>query len=333
LLQDSDPKMALRSVNTDDPLAPVCRKLSSKWNRRNPSTRLLRGVLSKDSFLSKTCKRKCKLSRFNRHMLSSCSRRNNKYKEKKIRRPVRKYTMQKGAAIEFLDILDQEKRKVDLNEGMYNPTMPRNRNDQTCELKDIVPYLLNKSPEARRKHDLVSDIANCIRTFWLGSLFIWEIRPKYSNANKHEPAITTSKPYRERFRFPNDPITAPITSQLSENCVVDLICNQGRKVTLVLWMRKSYSVKFLGHIPERVRQIPFAEEVTGMTYDLKRRLLWIFGNRRLIAFHVNADPGCISIVYSLCHRLGNLAMEYDPEHDYLVGSFGSFLVTLRQKDS
>jgi len=225
-----------------------------------------------------------------------------------------------------MDILDEEKRRV------YKPTTSIYRNYQTCELKDIVPCLLNTSFKSRRKHDLISDIANCVRIFWLGSLFIWEIRPKYSPANEDEQALAAPIPCRERFRFPNDPITEPLTSQLSENCVVDLICNQGRKVTLVLWLRKSYSVKFLGYIPDRVRQIPFAEEVTGMTYDSKRQLLWIFGNRRLIAFHVNADLGYISIVYSLCHRLGNMAMEYDPEEDYLVGTFGSFLITLRQKD-
>lgn len=237
--------------------------------------------------------------------------------------------MNRGAST---DISYENKREEDKNVGMYMPSTSLKRNYQTCELKDIVPYLLNESPKARQQHDLVSAIANCVKTFWLGSLFFWEIRPEISRATAHQQTIVPSNPYRALFRFPNDPITAPITSQLSENCVVDLICNQGRKVSLVLWMRKSNSVKFLGHIPDRVQQIPFAKEVTGMTYDLKRRLLWVFGNRRLIAFHVNVNPGCLSIVYSLCHRLGNMAMEYDPEHDYLVGTFGSFRVTLRQKD-
>jgi hypothetical protein len=299
-----------------------------QWKQKNPSIRLLRVVLSKDSCLSKTIQRKCKLSRFNKNsMILSCSKRDRKPREKNIRRPVRKYSVHRGPAIEFLGKLDQEKRRI------YEQTAAINRSFQVCELKDIVPYLLNKPSTARRKHDLISDVANCVRIFWLGSLFIWEIRSKYSPANEHDQAFATPNPYRERYRFPNDPITAPITSQLSEDCVVDLICNQGRKVSLVLWLRKSISVRFLGHIPDRVRQIPFAKEVTGMTYDRKRHLLWIFGNRRLIAFHINVDPGCISIVYSLCHRLGNMAMEYDPEHDHLVGSFGSFLITLRQKDS
>jgi len=239
--------------------------------------------------------------------------------------------MHRGASAEFVDVLDLAKRETDGKEGMYKTSTPLERKYHRCELKDIVPYLLNESPKARQQHDLVATVANCVRTFWQGSLF-WEIRPILVSALAYEQTTSAGNHNRALYRYPNNPITAPITSQLSENCLVDLICNQGRKVTLVLWMRRRNSVKFLGQIPDRVCQIPFAEEVTGMTYDLKRRLLWIFGNRRLIAFHVNIDPGYISIVYSLCHQLGNMAMEYDREHDYLVGTFGSFRVTLRQKD-
>jgi len=236
--------------------------------------------------------------------------------------------LHRGTSAEFVDVVHQEKREADGKERRHKPSTSFK---ETCELKDIVPYLLNKSSENSRQHDLVSAIANCVRSFWQGSLFLWEIRPK-SGATGYEQTIAAQNAYCA-FRFPNNPITAPITSKLSDSCVVDLICNQGRKVTLVLWMRNCNSVKFLGQIPDRVRQIPFAEEVTGMTYDLKRRLLWIFGNRRVIAFHVNIDPGYISVVYSFCHQLGNMAMEYDRENDYLVGTFGSFRVTLRQKDN
>jgi len=262
-------------------------------------------------------------------MISNRSRQDKRLEKNKAVRPLRQYTKHRCAGTEFLNISHENKREIEKSGGISTPLR---RNYQTCELKDIVPYLLSESPKGRQQHNLVSAIAKCVKTFWLGSLFFWEVRPEISRAAAHQQTNFPANPYRALFRFPNDPITAPITSQLSENCVVDLICNQGRKVTLVLWMRKSNTVKFLGHIPERVRQIPFAKEVTGMTYDLKRRLLWVFGNRRLIAFHVNVNPGCISIVYSLCHRLGNMAMEYDPEHDYLVGKFGSFRVTLRQKD-
>jgi len=311
---------------------PANRSLQiSKSKRRTHSAQLMRRGVPKSSFLSQAVARKIKISRLNNStMLSRRSKRVKKRGKNKARIALDFLKRYRCSASEFLLMFDEDMREEAEEEIYHQPTPPRSR--QMCELKDIVPYLLNESPKARRQHNLVSSIASRIKTFWLGSRFNWDIEPKISYQYLQLKSGAVSNKDCELSRFPNDPITAPITSQLTENCVVDLLCNQGRKVSWVLWMRKKNSVKFLGHIPDRVWQIPFANEVTGMTYDLKRRLLWIFGNRRQIAFHVNTDPGYLSIAYSLCHPLGNMVMKYDQEHDYLVGTFGSLRVTLRQKD-
>jgi len=264
-------------------------------------------------------------------MLSRRNKRNKKRGKNKARRPLGIYTRHRGTATEFLNRFYENIREE--KEEEYKPLSPTKRNHQTSQLKDIIPYLINQSPKVRPQHDLLSNIASRVKTYWLGSIFVWDYQPKISSSSRPLKTDAASNLKREISRFPNDPITRPITSRLSENCVVDLLSNQGRKLSRVLWMRKSKSVKFLGRIPDRVWQIPFAEEVTGMTYDQKRSLLWIFGYRRQIAFHVYAETGYLSIAYSLRHPLGNIVMEYDPENDYLVGNYGSFRVTLRQKDN
>lgn len=304
----------------------------SPWKQKTPSAKILRRGLPKSLFLSQAVDRKFKLSRLNNgNMLSRRNKRNKKRGKNKARRPLGIYTRHRGTATEFLNRFYENIREK--KEEEYKTLSPTKRKHRTSQLKDIIPYLINQSPKARPQHDLLSSIASRVKTYWLGSIFVWDYQPKISSSSRPHKTDAASNLKREIFRFPNDPIKRPISSRLSENCVVDLLSNQGKKLSRVLWMRKSKSVKFLGRIPDRVWQIPFAKEVTGMTYDQKRSLLWIFGYRRQIAFHVYADTGYLSIAYSLRHPLGNIVMEYDPENDYLVGNYGSFRVTLRQKDN